>query len=241
MFASLSYFGRVVADMSNQNWENTGPYILGVGNYRYADYALTCPMLIADLLCCLRAPYKVTGALVVHALLLSGVIANFYFGRNFPMGGRGPAIAWFLFGTYWYLVAFIGLTYIVKVQYTKLAQLAENTDAKKALLPLRVAIVTIFSLWICYPIIWIIGDQGAGLISFSGVECIHAFCDIVAKCAPSLSICAPHEPHPPRAQIFPAHNSLAALESNEARWYGRIHERPRARIPSRSARADSMK
>ena len=60
MFASLSYYGRVVSDMANQNWENTGPYILGVGNYRYADYALTCPMLIADLLCCLRAPYKVS-------------------------------------------------------------------------------------------------------------------------------------------------------------------------------------
>ena len=181
MFASLSYFGRVVSDMAGQNWENTGPYILGLGNYRYADYALTCPMLIADLLCCLRAPYKVTGALVVHALLLSGVIANFYYGRNWPKGGRGPAIAWFLFGTYWYIIAFLGLLHIVRIQYSKLAQLAENTDAKKALLPLRIAIVTIFTLWICYPIVWVIGDQGAGLVSFSSVECIHAFCDIVAK------------------------------------------------------------
>ena len=181
MFASVSYFGRVVSDMSNQNWENTGPYILGIGNYRYADYALTCPMLIADLLCCLRAPYKVTGALTIHAMLLSGVIANFYYGRNWPKGGRGPAIAWFCFSSYWYIVAFIALTHIVKVQYNKLAKIAENTEAKKALLPLRISIVTIFTLWVCYPIIWIIGDQGAGLISFSAVECIHAFCDIVAK------------------------------------------------------------
>ena len=181
MFASLSYFGRVVSDTAGQNWENTGPYILGVGNYRYADYALTCPMLIADLLCCLRAPYKVTLALTVHAMLLSGVIANFYYGRNWPKGGRGPAIAWFFFSTFWYVVAFFGLLHIVREQYTKLARLAENTAAKKALLPLRVAIVTIFTLWLCYPIIWVVGDQGAALISFSTVECIHAFCDIVAK------------------------------------------------------------
>jgi len=181
MFASMSYFGRVVSDMSNQNWENTGPFILGFGNYRYADYALTCPMLIMDLLFCLRAPYKITMALMIHCMLISGVMANFYYGRNWPKGGRGPAIAWFLYSSYWYVVAFGVLAHIVKIQYGKLAKLAEGTEAKKALLPLRISIVTIFTLWLCYPIIWILGDQGVQLITFSGVECIHAFCDIVAK------------------------------------------------------------
>jgi hypothetical protein len=181
MFASFSYFGRIVSDTADQNFENTGPYILGLGNYRYADYALTCPMLIADLLCCLRAPYKVTGALTIHVMLLSGVVANFYTGRSWTKGGMGPAIAWFCFSTFWYIVAFVALLYLVKRQYAKLARIAEKTEAKKALLPLRIAIVTIFTLWICYPIVWIVGDQGMGLISFSAVECIHAFCDIVAK------------------------------------------------------------
>jgi bacteriorhodopsin len=143
-------------------------------------------------------------------MLLSGVIANFYYGRNWPTGGKGPAIAWFCFSSYWYIVAFFGLLHIVRVQYTKLAQLAENTDAKKALLPLRIAIVTIFTLWICYPIVWIIGDQGIGLLSFSTVECIHAFCDIVAKSAYGFTLLLRQEAPSPTTTRSSAGSSTSA-------------------------------
>ena len=180
VFASMSYFGRVVSNTVGQNWENTGPLILGFGNYRYADYALTCPLLIMDLLFCLRAPFKISFALCIHVVLMCGVMANFYTGHNWERG-HGPAVAWFFFSSFWYCIAFVGLVIVIKSQYSKLARLAEGSDAKKALLPLRVAIITILTLWIVYPIIWVLGDQGVGLIAFSGVECIHAFCDIVAK------------------------------------------------------------
>ena len=162
--------------------------MLGVGNYRYADYALTCPMLIADLLCCLRAPYKVTIALTVHLMLLSGVVTNFYSGRHWTRPTRLPAVAWFCYGCFWYIIAFATLSHIVRTQYNKLASLAQATDAKRALLPLRIAIATIFSLWVCYPAVWILSEESVHLLTPTGLECVHAFCDIVAKAVYGLTL-----------------------------------------------------
>lgn len=72
-------------------------------------------------------------------------------------------------------------THGFRAQYERLMALAQGTEAKKALLPLRLAVYTFFTIWIVFPLVWILGTQGLGLISDEVQEVLHCLCDIVAK------------------------------------------------------------
>lgn len=177
MFAMIAYFGKIVSDTLGHNYVNVGPFILGLGNYRYADYMLTCPLLAYDLLSQVRGPYKMTGGAVIFAVLMTGAVANFYPGDEL----RAGAIAWFVFGCVLYCGAYALFITVVRAQYERLMALAQGTEAKKALLPLRLAVYTFFTIWIVFPLVWILGTQGLGLISDEVQEVLHCLCDIVAK------------------------------------------------------------
>ncbi|KAJ1468277.1 hypothetical protein T484DRAFT_1920596 [Baffinella frigidus] len=68
LFASISYFGKCLADTQGHNYSDVGPYIIGLGNYAYADYMFTCPMLVYDLLTQLRAPYRLTAGVLIYSV-----------------------------------------------------------------------------------------------------------------------------------------------------------------------------
>ncbi|KAJ1486255.1 hypothetical protein T484DRAFT_1891032 [Baffinella frigidus] len=88
LFASISYFGKCLADVQGHNYAEVGPYIIGLGNYAYADYMFTCPMLVFDLLTQLRAPYRLTAGVLIYSVLLTGSAANFYPGERWVLSGR---------------------------------------------------------------------------------------------------------------------------------------------------------
>mmetsp|Transcript_49757 Transcript_49757/g.117244 ORF Transcript_49757/g.117244 Transcript_49757/m.117244 type:complete len:536 (-) Transcript_49757:425-2032(-) len=177
LFAMICYFGKIVADTMDHNYTNVGPLIIGLGNYRYADYMLTCPLLAYDLLAQVRAPYKITGAVLIFTVLLTGAATNFYPGDAM----RGGAYAWFAFGCALYIWAYWLFLTLVKAQYERLQMMAAATEAKKAFLPLRLAVYTFFTIWIVFPVIWVLGHQGLGLISDEVSEVMHCICDLVAK------------------------------------------------------------
>mmetsp|Transcript_62584 Transcript_62584/g.147177 ORF Transcript_62584/g.147177 Transcript_62584/m.147177 type:complete len:422 (+) Transcript_62584:99-1364(+) len=177
LFAMIAYFGKVVADSMGHNYNNVGPMIIGLGNYRYADYMLTCPLLAWDLMAQVRAPYKITGAILIFCVLLSGAATNFYPGEQMKQG----AIAWFCFGCFLYAAAYYLFFSIVKKQYSRLVALSANTEAKKAFMPLKLALYTFFSIWVVFPIVWILGYHGLNILTNDAQECLHCTCDLIAK------------------------------------------------------------
>eukprot|EP00961_Rhodomonas_salina_P292984 3933386-Rhodomonas_salina.1 len=94
---------------------------------------------------------------------------------------RGGAIAWFAFGCVLYIWAYWLFLTLVKSQYERLLAMANNSDAKKAFLPLRLAVYTFFTIWIVFPVLWVLGHQGLGIISDEVSEVLHCVCDLVAK------------------------------------------------------------
>ncbi|KAJ1470273.1 hypothetical protein T484DRAFT_1848444, partial [Baffinella frigidus] len=55
---------------------------------------------------------------------------------------------------------------IVIKQYKRLNDLSAGTEAKKAMFPLKLAIVTFFSMWLGFPIVWVMsGRTGMSLLS----------------------------------------------------------------------------
>jgi len=178
-FAMVSYYGKIVSDTLGHNFTNVGPFILGFGNYRYADYMLTCPMLVYDLLYQLRAPYRVSLSAIIFAILLSGVIAEIY-----TLGDprlRGGAYAWYGFGVFWFLGAYVSVMTIVAKQYARLAELAKDTGATKSLATLKFAVFTFSMLWVLFPLVWAICPRGLGWIDDNATEVAHCLCDIIAK------------------------------------------------------------
>lgn len=178
-FAMLSYFGKIVADTLGHNFGDVGPFIIGFGNYRYADYMLTCPMLVYDLLYQLRAPYRVSCSAIIFAILMSGVLAEFYAEGDPRL--RNGAYAWYGFGCFWFIFAYSIVMSIVAKQYSRLAQLAQDTGAEHSLHVLKFAVFTFSMLWILFPLVWAICPRGFGWIDDNWTEVAHCVCDIVAK------------------------------------------------------------
>jgi len=177
LFAMIAYFGKIVADSVGHNYNNVGPLVIGLGNYRYADYMLTCPLLAYDLMSQVRAPFKITGGVLIFCVLLTGTATNYYPGDEM----RAGSMAWFIFGCFLYFVAYYLFYTVVKIQYTRLLALAASTEAKKAFMPLKLALYTFFSIWIVFPIVWLLGHQGLNILSNDAQECLHCACDLTAK------------------------------------------------------------
>nr|AHH02129.1 protein 109 [synthetic construct] len=177
LMACVAYYGKVVADTSNHNFSNVGPFIPGLGNYRYADYMLTCPLLVMDLLFQLRAPFKITSAFLIFVVLLCGVVTDFYP----PDVLYGPSVAWFIFGCFWYIIAYIFLYTIITKQYKRLLEISKETEAKKSLGPLKLAIYTFFSIWLIFPCVWLLTPKGLNMLDEDSAEVLFCICDLLAK------------------------------------------------------------
>jgi bacteriorhodopsin len=178
LFASISYFGKCMADVQGQNFADVGPFIVGLGNYSYADYMFTCPMLVFDLLTQLRVPYRIPAGALIYAVLLTGSIANFYPGPSWRTGAWG----WFAFAATIYTFAYVFVYMIVIKQYKRLNDLSAGTEAKKAMFPLKLAIVTFFSMWLGFPVVWVLSSRtGMNLLSEDAVQILHCIFDLIAK------------------------------------------------------------
>jgi hypothetical protein len=124
-----------------------------------------------------RAPYKITGAVLIFSVLLTGAATNFYPGEKMKPG----AIAWFCLGATLYVVAYYLFYVVVKVQYGRLVVMTANTEAKKSFMPLKLALYTFFSIWIIFPIVWLLGYHGLNILTNDAQECLHCACDLIAK------------------------------------------------------------
>lgn len=131
----------------------------------YLDYLFQCPLILCDMMFALRMPRK---------LLVSGTCAAALVcaAGTFYLGDSGKYVP-FGYG----LVLLISLfTIVVNELKARFKQLPS-----RALGPLYVAMSIFFGMWPAFPIMWILGFKGAGVIGKDAYQMIHVFLDVCCK------------------------------------------------------------
>jgi bacteriorhodopsin len=148
--------------------EVAGRGMLDIYYARYADWLFTTPLLLLDLALLAKVDRVTTGTLIgVDALMivtgLIGALSQTMLARY----------TWWLFST----IAFIFVLYYLLTSLRSAAkQRSEEVQTTFTTLTVLVAV-----LWTAYPILWIVGTEGAGLIGL-GLETLgFMVLDVTAK------------------------------------------------------------
>ena len=142
---------------------------------QYFDYMFTCPLLTLDLLWTLNLPYKVTYALLVFLTLFSGFMSS-----GHPQPGRWM---WFSYGIVMFSFTWLRIVGLVQVRFMQYfakkdkSLRAQHGDSRMSLAerggfrskavrnPLQFALSVYFTIWMIYPILWLLLE--GKLIRFS--------------------------------------------------------------------------
>jgi bacteriorhodopsin len=138
---------------------------------RYADWVFTTPLLLLDLSLLALPSLRERSALVVTMIaadvymILTGLIAGLL--------NDATKYVWFLTST----VAFIVVLSILVGQLLGQAR-ARGGEVGKLF---RTLTTLTLVLWICYPIVWLLGTEGFGAFPLPVEVIIYAVLDVVAK------------------------------------------------------------
>lgn len=153
----------------------TGHGSINVGGHifffaRYIDWVFTTPLLLLDLvllaLPTTRGRFGLIGVLLgadVY-MIVTGLIAGFITGPD--------KYVWFATST----IAFLFILYV-------LTRLLKETSARGGAvrsLFRNLATLTVV-LWICYPIVWLLGTEGTGVINLQVEVILYMILDVLAK------------------------------------------------------------
>lgn len=190
LIASTAYYAKIAAHLSGNPDSETNRAL-----YTYCDYMVTCPVLTLDLLWTLNLPYKMTYGFGVFLTLFAGFMA-----AGHPYPGRW---LWFFYGITlfsWTWLKVIGLVQVRFLQYfskkdsAAVAQLGDMATAsqkhvsmatkaglrhKDVRNPLKFALGTYFTIWMCYPLLWLLLE--GKLITPTISHCCHVVMDVLAK------------------------------------------------------------
>lgn len=127
---------------------------------RYTDWILTTPLLIYDLALLAGADRETISTLVGLdvMMILTGLVATLTVAPVEALGGvDGHRVLWWAVSTAFFVVL---LFYLYSGLSDKAAQL--DSETKSTFNLLRILIVV---LWSAYPIWWLIGSEGLGVVS----------------------------------------------------------------------------
>lgn len=147
--------------------------------YRYVDWLLTVPLLVAELVAVLALPREtrnpLTWKLVIAAALMIG------------LGYPGEVAADATTRTVWGLLSTVPFVYILFVLWGELAKAAQsNADQVKVLL--RNTQLLLLATWGFYPIAYLMPLLGAGGGSTVALQVGYSIADIAAKCGYGVMI-----------------------------------------------------
>jgi len=164
LIAASSYFAMATGHGS----VNVGGHIFFFA--RYIDWVFTTPLLLLDLallaLPNLRGRLGLVGVLLgadVY-MIVTGLIAGFLTGAD--------KYVWFATST----IAFLFILYVL---VRLLRETASRGAAVRGLFR-NLATLTIV-LWLCYPIVWLLGTEGSGLLNIQTEVILYAILDVSAK------------------------------------------------------------
>ena len=138
---------------------------------RYIDWLITTPLLLLDLALVALPRYPGRSALLAILMgtdaymIATGFVAS-YIRSNYRW-------AWFGFSC----VAFLGILYIIG---TRLLAGARQRDPQVTRLFTTLA-GTLVVLWVCYPIVWALGQEGFGVINPVWEAVLYGILDVCAK------------------------------------------------------------
>lgn len=142
--------------------------------YRYADWLLTVPLLLVELIAVIGLPKKEAGVTLMK-LTLAAVLM---IGLGYPGEvSSDPGTRWF-----WGILSSIPFLYILYVLFVQLSGAIER-QIEPARVLLRNARLLIFATWGFYPIAYTIGTLGLGTGASTevAIQVGYTLADIVAK------------------------------------------------------------
>jgi len=145
---------------------------------RYIDWVLTTPLLLLSLIFVAmpdvsdakhsRQRLGLIGAVIFAdiAMIATGAIANY--------STKTQDIAvWYIASCLWFLVI-IWLLFGQVLQHAK----AHGAKTEKTYLTL---LYLLSAIWIWYPVLWLLGESGYGIVNMSNETAIYAVLDVTAK------------------------------------------------------------
>ena len=136
---------------------------------RYADWLFTTPLLLIDLALLADADRNTIYALVLTDafMIVTGLVGAL----------ENNA---FTYRYVWWLVSTISFVFLLYMLFGALSAKIDEMDADKAGTFTTLRNLTLL-LWIFYPIVWIIGTEGAGVVPLGVETTLYAVLDLSAK------------------------------------------------------------
>lgn len=148
--------------------------------YRYVDWLLTVPLLVAELVAVLALPSARRGSLMARLVVASALMI----GLGYPGEVSSDATSRVI----WAVLSTIPFTYILFVLYTELGQAANVKDPQVKVL-LRNTQLLLLATWGFYPIAYAMPLLGVGGAAATvALQVGYSIADIAAKCGYGVMI-----------------------------------------------------
>jgi bacteriorhodopsin len=150
--------------------------------YRYVDWLLTVPLLVAELVSVLALPAPRRGSLMARLVIASALMI----GLGYPgevAATSGERVLWAVLST-------VPFVYILAVLFGELGAAADAKDERVRIL-LRNTRLLLIATWGFYPIAYALPLLGvSGDLATIGVQVGYSIADITAKCGYGILIYA---------------------------------------------------
>ena len=148
--------------------------------YRYVDWLLTVPLLVAELVAVLALPAGKRGSLMARLIVASALMV--------ALGYPGEIAADMTTRVVWAVASTVPFLYILFVLWVELSKAAESNDAHTKVL-LRNTRLLLLATWGFYPIAYMMPMLGiAGGAAMVGLQVGYSIADITAKCGYGVMI-----------------------------------------------------
>lgn len=150
--------------------------------YRYVDWLLTVPLLVAELVAVLALSKAVRGKLMAKLVIASALMIG--------LGYPGEIATDNTTRTVWAVLSTVPFLYILKVLWGELAKAASNNSDRVKVL-LRNTQLLLLATWGFYPIAYMLPMLGiTGASAEVGLQLGYSLADITAKCGYGVMIYA---------------------------------------------------
>lgn len=136
---------------------------------RYTDWVITTPILLASL-----AMFAGNTLSRIATLLAALVAADVYMIVTGLVGNLSSAP----YNYYWWIISMVAFLVVLGLIWGPLRQRASE-DGQMAPFSKLASMLT--ALWVCYPIVWLVGSSGAELISVTVESWLYLVLDVTAK------------------------------------------------------------
>lgn len=145
---------------------------------RYADWLFTTPLLLLSLLV-IALPARTSSKIgrgrmsLIGGVLLADVlmiVTGFFADLS---SNNFDKVVWYVASCLWFLL-------VIGVMYTVVKRHADAVSRETGYV-YRQLLGYLSAVWICYPIVWVLGSTGYNLISTSNEAAYYAILDVSAK------------------------------------------------------------